>query len=351
MVGHLARELRFGWNLDISPVEAFRHGIVWPGLVSWVWVVRTMTPSESKARLKGLFNITVTPFKADGGIEFHGLAETIERLFEMDFDGLLIGGTYGEFPTMSAEERATLFRYVVDVVRGRAPTLLCSAHSDPRVAFELTQLATELGGIPMVTPPFVSEVDDQHILAFFKSLRLASSAGLVIYNAPGIGITLSAGLIERLSDMDHIIGLKQGDLNPTAIDQLSNRLGGRIRLFCASDLAFLGPLAAGFDGLSSTNSCALPEIIGASYRAIEAGDAATAIRQHKSWFAYRELARRFGQPQTVKAAMNERGWCGGVVRAPLQALTDRQSAELGDVLRSILDAGRQDRRLPRAAHV
>ena len=156
----------------------------------------------------------------------------------------------------------------------------------------------------MVTPPFVSEVDDEHILAFFKSLAAASSSGLVIYNAPGIGITLSAGLIERLSDMDHIIGLKQGDLNPTVIDQLSNRLGGRIRLFCASDLAFLGPMMAGFDGLSSTNSCALPEVIRAGYRAIEAGDARTATRLHKSWFAYRELARRFGQPQTVKAAMN-----------------------------------------------
>jgi dihydrodipicolinate synthase/N-acetylneuraminate lyase len=309
-----------------------------------------MTASESKTRLKGLFNITVTPFTPDGVIDCHGLAESIERLLEMDFDGFLIGGTYGEFPTMSPQERQTLFRHAIEVVRGRAPTLLCSAHSDPRVAFELTQLATGLGGIPMVTPPFVSEVDDEHILAFFESLASASSGGLVIYNAPGIGITLSAELIERLSDMDHVIGLKQGDLNVTAIDRLSNRLGGRIRLFCASDLAFLGPLTAGFDGLSSTNSCALPEIIRASYRAIEAGDGRAATRLHKSWFAYRELARRFGQPQTVKAAMNQRGWSGGVVRPPLQSLTHSQREQLGEVLDSILTVGKQDRGMPRAAH-
>jgi dihydrodipicolinate synthase/N-acetylneuraminate lyase len=202
----------------------------------------------------------------------------------------------------------------------------------------------------MVTPPFGSEVEDEHILAFFKSLASASASGLVIYNAPGLGITLSVGLIERLSDMDHIIGLKQGDLNATAIDQLSSRLGGRIRLFCASDLTFLGPLTAGFDGLSSTNSCALPEIIRTSYRAIEEGDARTATRLHQSWFAYRELARRFGQPQTVKAAMNRRGWSGGIVRAPLQSLTHRQREELGEVLDSILAAGKQDRDMPRAAH-
>jgi 4-hydroxy-tetrahydrodipicolinate synthase len=294
------------------------------------------TANEAKGRLKGIFNITITPFVPSGDIDFRSLAENIERLLNIGFDGLLIGGTYGEFPTMSVEERAELFRRAIEIVHDRVPVLLCSAHSDPRVAFDLTQLAVELGGIPMVTPPFVSEVDDEHIAGFFSSLAPATPGGLVIYNAPGIGITLSARLIERLSDMSHIIGLKQGDLNPTTIDQLSNRLGGKIKLFCASDLAFLGPLSAGFDGLSSTNSCALPELILKSYRAFEAGDARTATRLHKSWFAYREVARRFGQPQTVKAAMIHRGWAGGIVRPPLLPLTQGQREELGNILDSIL---------------
>jgi 4-hydroxy-tetrahydrodipicolinate synthase len=303
-----------------------------------------MTAIESQARLKGLFNITVTPFIPGGGIDFRGLAENIERLMGMGFNGFLIGGTYGEFPTMSVDERATLFRRVIEIVGDRVPVLLCSAHSDPRVALELTQIATDLGGVPMATPPFASEVDDEHIVAFFKALAPASTGGLVIYNAPGVGITLSTGLIERLSDMEHVIGLKQGDLNATAIDQLSNRLGGKIRLFCASDLAFLGPMTVGFDGLSSTNSCALPEIILASYRAIEAGDASTAMRLHKSWFKYREKARCFGQPQTVKTAMTHRGWHGGAVRPPLQPLTHRQSEELAETLVSILAPGKPEAR-------
>src|SRR5215204_6302072 len=94
--------------------------------------------NEAKARLRGIFNITVTPFGADGGIDFAGLADNIERLIAMRFDGLLIGGTYGEFPTMTTDERAVLFRSVMDIVRDRIPVLLCSAHSDPRVSHELT---------------------------------------------------------------------------------------------------------------------------------------------------------------------------------------------------------------------
>jgi dihydrodipicolinate synthase/N-acetylneuraminate lyase len=314
-----------------------------PWLQDW-----SIMAGGSKARLKGIFNITVTPFVPGGGIDFSALTVNIERVLGMGFDGLLIGGTYGEFATMSAEERSQLFRRVVEIVRDRVPVLLCSAHSDTRIALELTQLATDLGGIPMVTPPYVSEVNDEHVADFFKMLAPASRSGLVIYNAPGVGATLSARMIERLSDMSHIVGLKQGDLTPTTIDELANRLSGKIKLLCASDLAFLGPMTAGFDGLSSTNSCAMPELILASYRAIEAGDARTAIEMHKKWFAYRELARRFGQPQTVKAAMSHRGWSGGVVRAPLRPLTSDQSMELGKVLDSIPVAGRPTQQKQRA---
>jgi hypothetical protein len=47
--------------------------------------------------------------------------------------------------------------------------------------------------------------------------------------------------------------------------------------------------------------------------------------------------------------MNQRGWPGGVVRAPLRSLTQRQREELGEVVNSILAAGKQDRGMPRAA--
>ncbi|WP_410014439.1 dihydrodipicolinate synthase family protein [Sodalis sp. C49] len=273
--------------------------------------------SESQARLRGIFNITVTPFTADGAFDFAGLARNIERVIGLGYDGVLIGGTYGEFPAMSADERARLFRHVMDVVGDRVPVMLCSAGSDARTVRDLTALAGELGGLPMVTPPFVSEVTDAQIVSFFKQMAPLSRTGILVYNAPGIGITLPPAVLEQLADIGGVVGIKQGDLNPTAIDQIANRLSGRLRLFCASDLAFLGPMMCGFDGISSTNSCALPEIILAAYRALERGDAATARDLHSLWYPYRALARRHGQPQLVKAAMNLRGFDGGHVRAPL----------------------------------
>ena len=92
---------------------------------------------------------------------------------------------------------------------------------------------------------------------------------------------------------------------------------------------------AGFDGISSTNSCALPELILATYRALEKGDAAAARDLHQLWYPFRALARKHGQPQTTKAAMNLRGFDGGSVRQPLRDLDEAVHNEISAVLDSL----------------
>lgn len=291
---------------------------------------------EALARVRGIFNITVTPFTSDGTVDKAAMRATIGRVLDLGYDGLLIGGTYGEFATMSTEERADLFRFVADEAGGRVPLLLCTAHSDVRVVSELTRLASGLGGLPMVTPPYVSEVEDAHIEAFFRHIAPVSRTGIMIYNAPGIGITLSPALVERLAEIDGIVALKQGDLAPAVVDRLAATVVGHIRVLAASDLVFPGTLLAGFDGFSSTNSCALPEIILETYRRLTAGDAAAAGALHRRWYPLRALARRFGQPQTTKAAMTARGWIGGHVRPPLMDATPEQASEIASVVAGIL---------------
>ena len=292
---------------------------------------------EARERLSGLFNIVVTPFDQDGDLDVPALADNIERVIALGYDGCLVGGTYGEFPAMSADERAELFRRSVEAVAGRVPVMLCSADADPRTARELTELASALGGVPMVTAPFVSEVTDGQIVDYFRAVTPLSRSGVVIYNAPGIGITLSPQLIERIAEIPGIVALKQGDLTPTAVDILIGRVGGRIRLFCASDLAFLGPVTAGFDGLSSTNSGAIPELIQASYRAARSGDLPTAGELHRVWYPLRELARRYGQPQTTKAAMAARGYRGGSVRPPLSDLDEAARRQVAAAVAGITE--------------
>ena len=92
---------------------------------------------------------------------------------------------------MRTRERAELFRHVMSVVGDRMPVMLCSADSNVGRVRELTELAGDLGGLPMVTPPYVSEITDEQIIAFFQAMAPLSKTGLLVYNAPGVGISLS----------------------------------------------------------------------------------------------------------------------------------------------------------------
>jgi 4-hydroxy-tetrahydrodipicolinate synthase len=300
-----------------------------------------LNPTPTPPVPQGLVNIAVTPFGADGILDVPALSEHLDRILAAGYEGVLIGGTYGEFATMTADERLALFEAAVGRVDGRVPLLLCAAAADAPTARRLTRAAHDMGGYPMVTPPFVSEVTEAQIEAFFRDLAERCSDRIFVYNAPGVGITLPVALIERLAAIPGVIGLKQGDLSPTVVDRLAGRLGGRMRLFAASDLAIAGPAGAGFDGLSSTNSCAFPELIAAIHRAFIRGDPAQGRALNALWFGYRELARAFGQPQTVKAAMQLRGWIGGHVRAPLRDLDAGQLDALRPVVASIVTATKQ----------
>lgn len=55
-----------------------------------------MQNEELKSLLKGIFSIVVTPFNRDGAFDFNAREENIERVISLGYDGLLIGGTYGE---------------------------------------------------------------------------------------------------------------------------------------------------------------------------------------------------------------------------------------------------------------
>src|ERR1700722_4492292 len=90
------------------------------------------------SRLHGLFNIAITPFHADGMLDETALAEHLERIIAAGYDGVLIGGTYGEFATMDPAERAALFGAAAAIVGSRIPMLLCAAGADIRAVEELT---------------------------------------------------------------------------------------------------------------------------------------------------------------------------------------------------------------------
>ena len=64
-------------------------------------------------KLEGIYAPVITPFHADGQVDFDALAELVDRLVGAGVHGLISGGSTGENYAETVEERLTISRFIV----------------------------------------------------------------------------------------------------------------------------------------------------------------------------------------------------------------------------------------------
>ena len=95
--------------------------------------------------LGSVITAMVTPFRADGAVDFERFRELATFLVENGSDGIVVCGTTGESPTLSDGEKLDLFRVAVDEVGGRATVIAGTGTYDTAHSAALTREATDLG--------------------------------------------------------------------------------------------------------------------------------------------------------------------------------------------------------------
>ena len=285
-------------------------------------------------RLTGVYTIFLTPFTASGELDIAAAAENADFLIRQGMSGIVVAGTYGEYVTLTPDERRALLRAVVRAAAGRVPIIACTAGGSTAEVVSYTRDAEDAGADgAMITPPYgMIEPTEGGIIAHFEAISRATSSALLLYNNPNITPSLAPELLARLADIDGYVGIKQGATTFGEHAELVALAGDRLRIFSGSDQSMVGSLALGAVGVSSTQSNFIPEIILATYQAMMRGDLAEARRQFGRWAEFRRFARRAGQPACAKAAVEIRGRRCGTVRAPLVPLTDEQRRELVAIL-------------------
>jgi 4-hydroxy-tetrahydrodipicolinate synthase len=292
-----------------------------------------MTAGEIRSHLTGVYAILPTPFREDWTIDVAGLERNIARVLAGGVHGVLVGGGYGEFPSLTTAERRQLFHEVVRIVGRRVPVVACTAHSSTFEALELTRAAEESGAdAAMLTPPYVTEVSEADIVRHFAFVASRATIPLVLYNSPSTGVTMSPALLARLADLPTVAGIKQGVQTAGEMAATVDLVGDRVAVLCGSDTVMVAGLAVGMVGVTSTNSSFIVDIIMTTYEAVAAGDWKAALRSHRRWAPFRAFARRAGQPAAAKAAMDLAGLVGGACRPPLAALGPEERETLRRVL-------------------
>jgi 4-hydroxy-tetrahydrodipicolinate synthase len=128
---------------------------------------------------------TVTPFDADGAVDYERYRELCAYLVDNGSDGVVVNGTTGEAPTLSDEERLRLLRAALEAVGDRATVVAGTGTYSTAHSIHLTEQAHELGahGFLVVTP-YYNKPPPRGIVEHFKASRPRRDRPVIVYNIP-----------------------------------------------------------------------------------------------------------------------------------------------------------------------
>lgn len=266
----------------------------------------------------------VTPFAADFSVDYPAWHRLLDHCLDGGVEYLIINGTTGESPTVTAAERTELLRTAKAHVAGRVPLVYGIGGNDTAATIEQFR-AVDLHGVAAVlsASPAYNKPSQAGLIAHYQHLADASSVPLVLYNVPGrTASNLSADTTLRLARHPNIVGIKEASGNLEQCLAIGALKPAGFDLLSGDDLMTLSLIAsAGAVGVISVMANAWPRRFSDMTRAALAGDFARARRLLFELLPLNPLMYEESNPVGVKAALAALGVCEPAVRLPLLEAT------------------------------
>ena len=269
---------------------------------------------------KGLGVALVTPFKADGSVDYDALRRLLDYQLSNGVDFLCVLGTTAETPCLSAEEKAKVKNIVVEKVQGRVPILLgCGGNNTAAVVESLkNDDFTGVDGILSVCP-YYNKPSQEGLYQHFKAIANATELPVVLYNVPGrVGVNMTAETTLRLAnDCPNIVAIKEASGNFAQIDDIIKNKPSHFDVISGDDGITFPLITLGAVGVISVIGNALPKEFSRMVRLALNGDYKNALEIHHKFTELFGLLFVDGNPAGVKAMLNIMGLIENQLRLPL----------------------------------
>ncbi|MGB1386109.1 MAG: 4-hydroxy-tetrahydrodipicolinate synthase [Ilumatobacteraceae bacterium] len=262
----------------------------------------------------------ITPFGSDGSVDLDVAQQLARRLVDEGNEGLVVCGTTGESPTLSDDEKLSMFSAVLEAVD--VPVIAGTVGNDTAHSVELSLRAKALGvhGILSLCPYYNRPSQagiEQHLRAIAQAVELPQ----VIYDIPvRTGRKVSSEVLLRLAhDEKNVIGLKDAAANPAETARVIREAPADFEVYSGDDGLTLPLLSVGAVGtIGVATHWTAPDHVD-MFAALESGNlaAATAINQRMlPSFAF-ETGDLTPNPIPSKAMMRTLGFEVGQCRLPM----------------------------------
>lgn len=276
----------------------------------------------------------VTPFTEANEINYPALDQLTEHLLENGANGFVIGGTTGETPTLSHDEKLALYRHFGALVAGRVPVIAGTGSNNTAETIAFTNEVATIDGIDaalVVVPPY-NKPNQRGMLAHFTAVADAVDLPIMIYNIPGrTGVKMEVATLLQLAQHPQIVGVKQCASLPE-MQALIEQAPADFAIFSGEDEQALVTKVLGGAGVISVAGHVYITQLRAMYDALAQGDVSKA-GQLQRWLTPRMAALfMYPSPSPVKAVLNAQGFAVGGCRLPIVTLNDAEKQELATAL-------------------
>ena len=273
-------------------------------------------------KLSGVGAAMITPFTADGRVDYKALARMIDYVIDGGVDYIVALGTTAETPTLYMPERAVIAMFITNQIAGRVPLVMgCGGNSTSEVLDQLREFDLRGADAILSVTPYYNKPSQEGLYKHFRTVSEHSPLPVILYNIPGrTGVNMTAETTLRIArDFKNIIGVKEASGD---IEQMQRILDNRPEgfLVLSGDDGITIPLMRrGGDGVISVVANAFPECFMRCVNHAKAGDFDTAEREYAQLDEVVKALFEEGNPVGVKCALSVMGRIGDTMRLPLVA--------------------------------
>lgn len=265
----------------------------------------------------------VTPFYANGEVNYNKLEELVEDQIAGHTDCIVVAGTTGEAATMSDEEQIAVIKHVCQVVKGRIPVVAGTGSNNTAHAVDLSMEAEKVGadGLLLVSP-YYNKATQNGLKAHFTKIAESVKIPSILYNVPSrTGCNIApATIVDLCKNVDNIVAVKEASGNFSAVAQIMHLSDGCVDVYSGNDDQILPLLALGGKGVISVLSNVAPKETHDICELFFKGDVEGSRKLQLKALPLIDALFCEVNPIPVKAALNLMGKNVGEPRLPLTVM-------------------------------
>ena len=288
----------------------------------------------------------VTPFKEDQSVDYEAAATLAKKLVENNIpDTIVVGGTTGEFFTMSFEERVKLFKAIKEAVNDKIPLIPGVGAVSTKETVELAKKAEELGfETVMVVSPYYTKPNQNQLCLHFKKVAESVNINIMVYNIPIFaGVNVNPETLAKLAEIKNIVAVKEeAELNPKQMTEFINITPDDFIIYCGDDTMVLEAFAQGgakrIGGIISGASHIIGKQLKNMIELFLQGKVEEAAEMQQKFLPLFRIMGQNGRTNPcslLKEAMKMMGYNAGIPRLPLTPGTEEEIAEIKKVMKKL----------------